>query len=79
MKPIVRKNLNLVPAKPGTCPECATEHSPDEPHNRDSLYYQMRFYLQHRRSPSWDDAMAHCDAETKALWHNTLADCQQLI
>ena len=33
--------LNGVPE--GTCPECAVKHTPDQPHNRDSLFYQYHF------------------------------------
>lgn len=28
----------------GTCQECAVKHSPEQPHNRDSLAYQYKFY-----------------------------------
>lgn len=28
----------------GTCPICATKHTSDQPHNRDSLAYQYNFY-----------------------------------
>lgn len=31
----------------GTCPECAVKHSPEQPHNRDSLAYQYKFYDKH--------------------------------
>ena len=44
----------------GTCPECAVKHDPEQPHNRDSLAYQYKFYDQHGRWPTWSDAMAHC-------------------
>lgn len=33
----------------GTCPECAVKHDPEQPHNRDSLTYQYKFYDQHGR------------------------------
>lgn len=33
----------------GTCPECAVPHDPEQPHNRDSLAYQYKFYDQHGR------------------------------
>ena len=63
----------LLPAKPGTCAECAVNHSANFPHNRDSLYYQYRFYDQHGRWPTWADAMTHCDETMKAFWHSELA------
>jgi len=62
MKPI------LLPAAPGKCPECATEHEPELPHNQQSLYYQTRFHLEHGRSPTWTDAMEHCTDEMKEFW-----------
>lgn len=58
----------LLPPKPGTCPVCAANHAPDLPHNRDSLYYQMRFHQRHGRFPTWADAMAHCSETMKAFW-----------
>lgn len=54
--------------KPGTCPECATKHLPEEPHNQQSLFYQYKFYFAHGRWPTWENAMAHCDRRMKALW-----------
>ena len=53
----------------GTCPECAVKHDPEQPHNRDSLTYQYKFYDQHGRWPTWADAMAHCpDVLEKHEW-----------
>lgn len=57
---------------PGTCPLCAAAHSPNFPHNRDSLTYQYRFYDKHGRWPAWEDAMAHCSDEMKACWRQEL-------
>ena len=55
----------LLPAKPGTCPECATTHETWEPHNLD-LFYQYHFWGEHGRFPTWKDAMAHCSDVIKA-------------
>lgn len=57
---------------PGTCPMCAVKHDQDQPHNRDSLTYQYKFYDQHGRWPTWADAMAHCSPEIKACWREAL-------
>ena len=46
--------------------------APREPHDRDSLYYQNRFRRQHKRFPTWADAMAHCSDVTKAAWKDKL-------
>ena len=63
----------ILPPKKGTCQECATEHDPAWPHNRDSLYYQMRFYQRNKRFPTWVDAMAHCCETMKIAWKKELA------
>ena len=43
VKEIPFENVMILPPKPGVCRECAVDHKPDQPHNRDSLYYQMKF------------------------------------
>lgn len=58
----------------GTCPECAVKHDPEEPHNRDSLTYQYKFYDQHGRWPTWADAMAHCPEDVKTAWTQALRE-----
>lgn len=58
----------IAPPVRGVCPVCAVNHDPAMPHNRSSLYYQMRFYQKHGRMPTWDDAMAHCGEHVKAVW-----------
>lgn len=60
--------FGLMPAAPGTCPECAVAHPPEQPHNQQSLFYQYKFYNDHGRWPSWEDAMAHCSEEIKEFW-----------
>lgn len=73
VKEIGMDQVMILPPKPGTCQECAVEHDPAMPHNRDSLYYQMRFRQQHGRFPTWEDAMAHCSDTVKAYWVEALA------
>ncbi len=67
------ENMMILPPKPGACPECAATHDPKFPHNRDSLYYQMKFRQKHGRFPTWNDAMAHCSELTKACYRVELA------
>jgi hypothetical protein len=67
-------NFTLMPAKEGTCPECATVHPADYPHNQQSIYWQYHFYGRNGRFPTWADAMAHCTDEMKAFWKKALAD-----
>lgn len=59
---------------PGTCKICATVHKPDQPHDRDSLYYQNWFRKRYKRFPTWGDAMAHCTAVTRAMWKAKLSE-----
>lgn len=70
-----RHGMMMVGKPPwGKCPVCATEHEPELPHNLQSLAYQYRFYDEHGRWPTWDDAMAHCTDEVKALWMEALSE-----
>lgn len=64
-KEIPFENVLILPPKPGVCPVCAVNHNPALPHNKDSLYYQMRFRQENGRFPTWDDAMKHCTQEMK--------------
>jgi len=64
--------MMLLPAREGTCEVCATAHEPHLPHNAQSLFYGMRFQLEHGRAPDWRDAMAHCTDEMRALWTEQL-------
>lgn len=66
--------ITLLPPKPGTCPTCAAYHKPDQPHNRDSLYYQMKFRRKYGRYPTWADAMAHCEKYIQKIWIDNLAE-----
>ncbi|WP_339063601.1 hypothetical protein [Tepidibacillus marianensis] len=58
----------MLPAREGTCPECAVTHEEYLPHNQESLFYQYKFYNEHGRWPTWEDAMSHCNDEVKAKW-----------
>lgn len=65
--------FRLLPAKPGTCPQCATKHKPELPHNQQSITYQYWFYNEHGRWPTWADAMAHCSDQMREWWTAELA------
>jgi hypothetical protein len=58
--------MNLMPPPSGVCQECAVDHPPEAPHNRDSLYYQMQFHAKQGRQPTWADAIAHMDEAARA-------------
>jgi hypothetical protein len=68
------KSFMLLPAPKGTCPECAHAHAPDQPHNAQTMFYQVKFKLEQGRDPTWPDAMAHCAAEVQATWRAALID-----
>ena len=63
----------LLPPPQDACQICATEHEKHYPHNKESLYYQMVFFNQHGRYPTWDDAMLHCSKEMRKAWREELS------
>lgn len=66
------KTFSLLPAAPDKCPECASGHPPEQPHNRDSLFYQIKFHQANGRFPTWNDAMRHCTTEMQRAWRKGL-------
>lgn len=62
----------LLPPSPDKCQECAVDHPPEEPHNKQSLYYQTKFRGDHGRWPTWRDAVAHCAPEVQEFWEAEL-------
>lgn len=56
----------------GECSQCARVHDPDQPHDQQALHWQYSFYAEHDRWPTWHDAMAHCDEQTRAAWIEAL-------
>ncbi len=74
VKKVETANWNLMPPKKGVCQVCGKDHSPDMPHDAQSLYYQYAFYAERKRWPNWKDAMEHCTPEMKELWIQALND-----
>ncbi len=66
--PVEGGGFKMLPGPPGTCEWCCVEHDPGQPHNQQSLPYQMKFHTIHGRWPSWSDAMKHCTPEVQAEW-----------
>ena len=64
--------LMLLPPAKDVCQECATKHKPDQPHNQQSLYYQVFFYEKYGRYPTWADAIEHCTQVVKDAWKKEL-------
>ena len=62
----------ILPPASDKCPVCATEHGPAEPHNAQSLYYQMAFRGKQGRFPTWADAIAHCEEPLRIAWREEL-------
>lgn len=69
-----RNAMTLLPPPEGTCIECAVDHSWNQPHNQQSLYYQMSFHSKNGRWPTWTDAMAHCPDNVKKIWREKLRE-----
>ena len=68
-----RHGMNIIGATPeGTCPLCASKHEEYLPHNQESITYQYKFYDQHGRWPTWEDAMEHCSDQIKSVWTEEL-------
>ena len=67
------EDIKVIPPFPGSCPICATVHRPEEPHDRDSIYYQNYFRRKHKRFPTWADAMSHCTEAMKEDFKKRLA------
>ena len=57
--------IRITAPGPGKCPYCAGTHKKGEPHDRDSLYYQNRFFKDNGRFPTWEDAMRNCDEDKR--------------
>ena len=66
------EEIRVTAPRPGACAVCESLHDAQDPHDRDSLYYQNQFYKQHKRFPTWSDAMAHCSEITKAVFRQRL-------
>lgn len=74
VKEIPFDKVSILPPKPGVCSICAVDHKPNQPHNPESLYYQMKFRQQNGRFPTWADAMAHCEPHIQKMWIDALAE-----
>lgn len=64
--------LQMMPPADNLCPICAHEHPASEPHDAQTLYYQLRFNEHHGRWPTWADAIAHCSEDVRTLWREEL-------
>ena len=67
-----RNAMTMLPPSGDVCQECATAHDHFQPHNQQSLYYQMAFHAKHGRWPTWTDAMQHCPPDVQKQWREEL-------
>jgi hypothetical protein len=75
--PIEGGGMKMLPGPPGTCEWCHVKHDPEQPHNQQSLPYQMKFHTLKGRWPTWTDAMAHCSDEIKSAWRERLVEMME--
>lgn len=69
---VLASEMILLPPRSDVCQECARDHDPRLPHDKQSLYYQVKFKMEHGRGATWTDAMAHCSDEIKTAWTDGL-------
>ena len=62
----------ILPTASDKCQFCARDHPPREPHDAQSLYYQMAFKGAQGRWPTWADAIAHCEEPVRKAWRGHL-------
>jgi hypothetical protein len=74
MSKVQLKQMQLMPVAKGNCSQCNYQHPADQPHNAQTMYYQVAFYQEHGRWPTWVDAMSHCTTEVQAQWTIHLVD-----
>ena len=72
--PIEGGGFRMLPGPPGSCEWCHVVHPPEDPHNQQSLPYQIKFKTIHGRYPTWTDAMRHCPPEVKRTWRQQLVE-----
>ena len=65
-------DIRILPINRRVCPLCADKHSKEEPHNRNSLYYKIRFFQEHRRMPTWGDALSDCGPCMRSYWEKEM-------
>jgi hypothetical protein len=75
--PIEGGSFKMLPGPDGSCEWCHVKHDPSQPHNKQSLAYQMKFNQIHGRYPTWTDAMAHCSEDIKVKWKKHLIATMQ--
>jgi hypothetical protein len=66
--------MMLLPAAPGTCVHCATDHGAHDPHNFQSIFYGMRFLMKWGREFTHADCVAHLTEQRQLHYRQVLAE-----
>lgn len=74
MDAIEAKSFKMLPAKPGTCAFCASDHHPRHAHDLTSVFYGVHFKLKWKRDPTWADAVAHLAPGDRAAWKAAMVE-----
>lgn len=77
--PVEGGGMRMLPGPPGTCEWCHVKHDPSQPHNQQSLAYQMKFHQLNGRWPTWSDAMQHCTTAVQQFWRKHLVELMQKL
>ena len=67
-KKVIAAKPMLLPPGEGKCRICAVDHPPEQAHNAQSLFYQMRFNMRYGRPGTWADCIAHCSEDVQKHW-----------
>lgn len=74
MEDMSLNDLSLLKPHPDVCQVCAADHGEQEPHNPESLYWQVARRSEGLPPATWEDAMAHCSMEVQNVWKEALAE-----
>lgn len=72
MEAVRVQGFKMLPARPGDCSVCNTDHAPHHAHDLSNIFYQTHFRLRHKRDPTWADACAHQTPLQCAAWRQGL-------
>ena len=69
---VMQKAFKMLPARPGCCSVCASNHPAHHAHNLHSLAYGVHFRLRWGRDPTWADACAHLTDDERDNWRDAM-------
>lgn len=74
-----KAEMKLLPPARHLCQQCAWEHPPEQPHNKQTLFYQVKFEMENNRPGTWNDAMSHCTPDIQKQWKEHLRNAGEII